>query len=46
MTERYAIRLTKAAEKTLYKLQPKQFKQLKKKYFLFKQLLCLKIVKN
>ncbi|MGK7903051.1 MAG: hypothetical protein AB4352_16895 [Hormoscilla sp.] len=33
MTERYAIRLTKAAEKTLYKLQPKQFKQVAKKNF-------------
>ena len=33
MTERYAIRLTKAAEKTLYKLQAKQFKQVAKKIF-------------
>ena len=33
MTDRYAIRVTKAAEKTLYKLQPKQFKQVAKKIF-------------
>ena len=31
--DRYAIRLTKAAEKELYDLQPKQFKQVAKKIF-------------
>ena len=33
MTERYAIRLTKSAEKDLYDLPPKQFKQVVKKIF-------------
>jgi mRNA interferase RelE/StbE len=33
MTERFALRLTKAAEKELYDLQPKQFKQVAKKIF-------------
>lgn len=33
MTERYALRLTKAAEKELYDLQLKQFKQVVKKIF-------------
>jgi mRNA interferase RelE/StbE len=27
MAKRYALRLTKSAEKELYQLQPKQFKQ-------------------
>ena len=33
MTKRYALRLTKSAEKQLYDLQPKQFKQVVKKIF-------------
>ena len=33
MTERYAIKLTKSAEKQLYDLPPKQFKQVAKKIF-------------
>ncbi len=33
MTERYALRLTKSAEKELYDLQLKQFKQVVKKIF-------------
>jgi mRNA interferase RelE/StbE len=33
MSERYALRLTKSAEKDLFDLQPKQFKQVAKKIF-------------
>ena len=33
MAKRYALRLTKSAEKELYQLQPKQFKQVAQKIF-------------
>lgn len=33
MAKRYVLRLTKSAEKELYQLQPKQFKQIAQKIF-------------